>query len=86
MPLNSTILLCATQEYSLSSVTRVDIYERLVAALAHTDDPANGVTLNPEERRLLERMILDRTRNGLGLSEQKRAKLLDVSERCDRVG
>lgn len=66
--------MSASQDFSLSAITRVDVYKALRAAEAHTKK--NNVSLNPEEQRLLDRMILDRTRSGLGLPDDKREELL----------
>lgn len=76
-------------------MTRVDVYEALVAAKEHTE--TNSVQLNPEEKRLMERMILDRTRNGLALEQGKRDELLalrkkimnlevEFAKNCNEVG
>ncbi|GAA5844231.1 hypothetical protein JCM3766R1_000977 [Sporobolomyces carnicolor] len=66
-------------EWSLKNLMRLDVYQALVDAQRHTED--NGVELNPEEQRLLERLILDRKRNGLGLDESKRAELFKLKKR-----
>lgn len=54
----------------------MDVYEALLDAKKHTEE--NGVVLNKEEERLLERMVLERTRNGLALSPEKKDALLEV--------
>jgi Zn-dependent oligopeptidase len=64
------------QEFELSSITRLDVYEALKDAEEHTK--ANNVKLNAEEQRLLERLLLDRTRNGLALEPEKREELLKL--------
>lgn len=66
----------AAQEFELSSITRLDVYAALKDAQAHTE--ANQVQLNPEEQRLLDRLLLDRTRNGLALAPEKREELLKL--------
>lgn len=68
----------AMQDFSLDSLTRIDVYKALRAAEAHTKK--NNVSLNAEEQRLLDRMILDRTRAGLGLPDDKREELLAVQK------
>ncbi|BGP17854.1 hypothetical protein JCM10213_008348 [Rhodosporidiobolus nylandii] len=68
-----------TNEWSLQALTRQDVYEALLDAKKHTED--NGVKLNAEEQRLLDRLILDRKRNGLGLSEEKRKEYLEVKKK-----
>jgi hypothetical protein len=64
------------QEWSLESMTRVDIYEALLDAKKHTEK--EGIKLEDEEKRLLERLIMDRKRNGLGLDKAKREEYLQV--------
>lgn len=54
----------------------MDVYLALLDAKKHGE--ANRVQLSPEESRLLDKMILDRTRNGLGLEEDQRQKLIEV--------
>jgi len=64
-------------EWSLKNLMRLDVYQTLVDAKNHTKE--NNVELNDEEERLINRLILDRKRNGLGLDEDKRAELFKVS-------
>jgi len=64
-------------EWSLKSLMRLDVYQALVDAEKHTKE--NGVKLNSEEERLMKRLILDRKRNGLGLTEEKRKEYFEVS-------
>lgn len=59
----------------------MDIYERLIAARKNT--PIES--LNPEEIRLMNRMILDRERVGLSLSAEKREELLEIKKRIMRL-
>ncbi|KAJ8293989.1 Thimet oligopeptidase [Rhodotorula toruloides] len=67
------------QEWSLEMLTRLDIYEALLDAQAHTEK--EGVKLNDEEKRLLERLVLERKRNGLGLSAEKRKEYLELKKK-----
>lgn len=67
------------QDYSLGAVTRVDIYQALLNAKVHTEK--NGIKLNAEEERLMDRMILDRSRAGLGLEEKEREELLAINKK-----
>lgn len=46
---------------------------------------ASGVALDPEERRLLERMILDGTRAGLALPEADREKLIKLKKEIEQA-
>lgn len=67
------------QDFSLSSITRKDVYKALLDAQTHTEK--NGIKLNDEEKRLMERMLLDRTRAGLGLTEDKQTELLEINKK-----
>ncbi|KAK4049917.1 metalloendopeptidase [Microbotryomycetes sp. JL221] len=67
------------QDHGLSSLTRLDVYKALEQAKQHTND--NKVHLKSEEQRLMDRMILDRTRAGLALPEDKRNQLLEINKR-----
>ncbi|GAA5998615.1 metalloendopeptidase [Rhodotorula paludigena] len=66
-------------DWSLEALMRKDVYDALLDAQRHTRDHA--VQLNPEEQRLLDRLILERTRNGLGLDGDKRKKYLELKKR-----
>ena len=64
------------QDYGLTALTRIDVYQALLHAQKNTD----LASLSPDDRRLMDRMILDRTRNGLGLSPDKRESLLAIKK------
>lgn len=70
--------LIASQEFDLSNVTRLDVYEALLDAKKHTED--HNIALTKEEERLMVRMLRDRARNGLALAPEKREALLEVRE------
>ncbi|GAA6017292.1 hypothetical protein JCM11491_000619 [Sporobolomyces phaffii] len=70
-------------EWALRTMMRLDVYEALLDAERHTRD--HQVKLDPEETRLLERMILDRKRSGLGLDKDKRDALFDLKKRIMRL-
>ncbi|CEQ41605.1 SPOSA6832_03339 [Sporobolomyces salmonicolor] len=69
----------AINEWSLTAMTRKDVFEALLDAEKHTKE--HSVKLNEEEERLLERLILERKRNGLGLDESKRKEYLELKKR-----
>ncbi|GAA5852314.1 hypothetical protein JCM8547_006734 [Rhodosporidiobolus lusitaniae] len=69
----------AVNDWSLTALTRVDVYEALLDAQKHTEK--EGIKLNSEEERLLDRLVLERKRNGLGLSEEKRNEYLELKKR-----
>ena len=60
----------------MTALTRLDVYQALLNAQKNT----NLAALSPEDRRIVDRMILDRTRNGLGLSPDKREALLAIKK------
>jgi len=64
------------QDWGLEALTRLDVFEALVDAKEQTE--REGVKLEAEERRLLDRLILDRKRNGLALEPKKREEYLQV--------
>ena len=66
-------------DWSLDALTRRDVFEALLDADKHTRD--NAVQLDDEEKRLLERLVLERKRNGLGLDDDKRTKFLELKKR-----
>jgi Zn-dependent oligopeptidase len=59
--------------FGVESSMRVDVYHAKVAAQRNIE--ASGKRLNPEEQRLVEKMIQDGTRAGLGLPEADRERL-----------
>lgn len=79
----SSAIMHPWQDHQLTSLTRLDVFEALVAAQEHTT--ASGITLTPEEQRLLDRAILDRTRNGLALEPSKREELLTIKKQIMRL-
>lgn len=70
-------------DWGLEALTRKDVYEALLDAQKHTQD--NAVQLNDEEKRLLDRLVLERKRNGLGLDDDKRKQYLDLKKRITAV-
>ena len=52
---------------------RIDVYSATVAAQKNIE--ASGKKLNPEEQRLVEKMVRDGKRAGLGLPEADRERL-----------
>lgn len=60
-------------------MTRIDVYQALLHTQANLKEQA--VQLDPEEQRLLDKMILDRKRAGLGLPEHNRNELLKLRQK-----
>lgn len=61
------------QDFGVESSMRIDVYNAKVAAQKNIE--ASGKKLNPEEQRLVEKMVQDGTRAGLGLPEADRERL-----------
>lgn len=76
------------RDYSVEASMRLDIYQAKLAAQKNIKE--SGQKLSPEETRLVEKMVLDSTRDGLGLPEDKRKELMqlqkDVSQLCLEFG
>ena len=60
-------------DFGVESSMRIDVYHAKVAAQKNIE--ASGRKLNPEEQRLVEKMIQDGTRAGLALPEADRERL-----------
>ena len=58
------------REYGIETAMRVDIYQAKVNA--EKNIKASGRKLNPEEERLVEKLLLDGKRDGLDLPEKER--------------
>lgn len=61
------------QDFGVESSMRIDVYNAKVSAQKNIE--ASGKKLNPEEQRLVEKMVQDGTRAGLGLPEADRERL-----------
>ena len=60
-------------DFGVESSMRIDVYNAKVAAQKNIE--ASGKKLNPEEQRLVEKMVQDGTRAGLALPEADRERL-----------
>jgi metallopeptidase MepB len=60
-------------DFSVESSMRIDVYNAKVAAQKNIE--ASGKKLNPEEQRLVEKMVQDDKRAGLALPEADRERL-----------
>lgn len=67
----------AVQAWSVDMIGREDVYEAVLDAQKHAAE-SGTVNLNPEEQRLLDRVVLERKRNGLGLEKHKREQYQQV--------
>jgi len=61
---------------------REDLFKAVLAARKDTDESK----LSPEDKRLAERLERDFRRNGLALSEDKRARLTEIQKRLAKIG
>lgn len=66
------------RDFGIESSMRLDVFQALKRAEKNVS--ASGRELTPEEKRLMEKMLLDGKRAGLDLPDDKREKLLEVSE------
>ncbi|TFY78786.1 hypothetical protein EWM64_g5225 [Hericium alpestre] len=66
------------RDFGVESSMRLDVYQAKLAA--EKNIKASGVKLNPEEQRLVEKMLLDGRRAGLALPEKERNQLQDLKK------
>ncbi|KAH9820636.1 metallopeptidase MepB [Melampsora americana] len=68
-------------EYGIEVSSRMDVYKALLAAQKATDVSS----LDPESKRLLERLILERTRFGLNLEEKDRLQFGELKKEISNL-
>ncbi|KAH9891674.1 Metalloprotease [Cubamyces lactineus] len=72
------------REYEIGSSMRIDVFRALQAAAKNIKE--SGKVLSSEEQRLVDKMLLDGTRNGLALPDAEREKLTvlkkDLAQAC----
>lgn len=82
---NAEVLL---REYGIEMSMRLDVYQAKVNA--EKNIKASGRKLSPEEERLVEKLILDGKRAGLGLPHKERKELeklkKELSHLCVEFG
>jgi len=61
------------RDFGVESSMRIDVYNAKLAAQRNVE--ASGKKLNPEEQRLVEKMVQEGRRAGLGLPEADRERL-----------
>ncbi|KAG8819006.1 hypothetical protein FRC17_010634 [Serendipita sp. 399] len=71
----------ALDKYGVEVEMRVDVYHSLVNAEKNTDQS----TLNPEQKRLIEKMIKEGKRAGLALPDEKREELKKLKEELAKL-
>jgi Zn-dependent oligopeptidase len=70
-------------DFSVESSMRIDVYNAKIAAQKNIE--ASGKKLNPEEQRLVEKMVQDGTRAGLALPEADRERLTAWKKELSQV-
>jgi len=71
------------RDFGVESSMRIDVYNSKVAAQKNIE--ASGKKLNPEEQRLVEKMVQEGTRAGLGLPEADRERLTEWKKELSQV-
>ena len=71
------------RDYSVDSSMRLDVFKAKQAAEENIKN--SGKKLSDEEARLVEKMILDGTRAGLALPEEKRKELAALQKEVSQV-
>ncbi|KAI0004463.1 Metalloprotease [Russula compacta] len=71
------------RDFSVESSMRIDVYNAKIAAQKNIE--ASGKKLNPEEQRLVERMVREGKRDGLGLPEVDRERLTGWKKELSHV-
>ena len=70
-------------DYEVEVSMRIDLFQAKQTALKSIEE--SGRTLEPEEQRLVQKMILDGARAGLGLSEQNREELSKLKKELSAI-
>ena len=70
-------------DFGVESSMRIDVYNATIAAQKNIK--ASGKKLNPEEQRLVEKMVQDGRRAGLGLPETDRERLTTWKKELSQV-
>ena len=71
------------RDFDVESSMRIDVYNAKIAARKHIE--SSGKKLNPEEQRLVDKMVLDGARAGLGLPEADRDQLKGWKKELSQV-
>ncbi|KAJ3875744.1 hypothetical protein F5051DRAFT_333312 [Lentinula edodes] len=73
------------RDYGVESSMRIDVYRAKVAAEKNLKESGQWEKLSAEEKRLVERMILDGTRAGLALPEEQRNQLTTLKKELSQL-
>jgi Zn-dependent oligopeptidase len=71
------------RDFGVESSMRIDVYNAKVAAQKNIE--ASGKEFNPEEQRLVEKMVQEGKRAGLGLPEADRERLTEWKKELSQV-
>lgn len=71
------------RDFTVDSTMRIDVFRAKQDAKRNIE--ASGVVLDPEEQRLVQKMILDGTRAGLALPEADREKLIKLKKEIEQA-
>lgn len=69
------------QEYDLEVCSRMDIYRALLAA----DKNISHDQLDEESKRLIEKLMIERTRNGLHLKQEARERFNKLKNKINNL-
>jgi Zn-dependent oligopeptidase len=71
------------RDFGIESSMRVDVFAAKIAAQKNTD--TSDRVVSAEEKRLVDKMVLDGTRAGLALPEDKRKELTELKKQLSQV-
>jgi Zn-dependent oligopeptidase len=71
------------RDFGVESSMRIDVYKAKIAAQKNVE--SSGKKLNPEEQRLVEKMVQDGSRAGLALPEADRERLTEWKKELSQV-
>jgi len=73
------------RDFDVESSMRLDVFQAKMAAKKNTETSGQWDKLSAEQQRLIEKMILDGTRAGLALPEEKRNELTTLKKELSQV-
>ncbi|KAG5349533.1 hypothetical protein C0989_003290 [Termitomyces sp. Mn162] len=73
------------RQFGIESSMRLDVYNAKVAAKKNLEESGEWEKLSPEEKRLVEKSILDGTRAGLALPERERTELTTLKKELSQA-
>ncbi|KJA24053.1 hypothetical protein HYPSUDRAFT_53952 [Hypholoma sublateritium FD-334 SS-4] len=73
------------RDFGVECSMRIDVFNSKVAAEKNVKESGQWDKLSPEDQRLVEKMVLDGTRAGLALAEEKRNELTILKKELSQV-